>query len=57
VSLEIAKGTQDEDLTSFPENYDLSELWYSYEEKKKAEGAAAVAAAAAAAGTPIEVEA
>jgi len=43
-------------LNYFTDNYDLSELWYSYEEKKKAETTAAASAAAAAAGSPIQVE-
>ncbi|RSH85930.1 Proteasome subunit beta type-5 [Apiotrichum porosum] len=38
----------------FIKNYDLSELWYEYEEKKKADLAAASAAAAG--GVPIDVE-
>lgn len=42
------------ELTWTAENYDLSELWYEYEEKKKADLAAASAAAAG--GVPIDVE-
>jgi 20S proteasome subunit beta 5 len=59
-TLQQSRQAKREHSADIPDNYDLSELWYSYEEKKKADGAAAVAAAAAAeaaAGSPIEVDA